>query len=283
MERTAQVVSVRSDGKKFTYNSDTWGMLSMKGFDFNEIETKKSARGLGDGDIITSQRRISREMTVVAKPRSIKYLDTERARALSFHNLKYTFDLYVTYLGRTKIAKGCRLQTPAFPTENVYKPSQLTAVYICGDPDLYADSEDSVNMSKITARWKLPRVYLADTPLPFSTEERADSKIITYEGTMPAPLKITLTATGYLKGINITVGTHTAHIDIEMTEGQVLIVDSSKSFATLDGALVSYAKSGNYDFRNMVVDFGDVEVSITADTGTSYRTEIKYTGRYEGL
>jgi len=283
MIRSVQIVSQRSDGKKFFYDSGTWDLLQMTGFDFNDIEVKKSPRGLGDGDIITSERRISREMTIISRPKKINNLDTERARALSFHNLKYTYDLYATYLGVTKIAKGCYLETAVFPTRNVFKPSQLTVAYLCGDPDLYADSEDSVNMSKITARWKLPRVYLADTPLPFSTEERADSKIITYEGTMPAPLKITLTATGYLKGINITVGTHTAHIDIEMTEGQVLIVDSSKSFATLDGALVSYAKSGNYDFRNMVVDFGDVEVSITADTGTSYRTEIKYTGRYEGL
>lgn len=283
MDKTVQIKAVRDDGKKFVYESNSWRILKMQGFDFNTIETKKSPRGLGDGDIITSQRRISREMTIVARPTSKMNLDIERARALSFHNLKHTFDIYATYLGVTKVAKDCRLQTPAFPTENVYKTSQLTAVFISGDPDLYAESSDSVSMSKITARWKLPRVYLTDVPLPYSTEERADSKIITYEGTMPAPLKITLKATGYIEGINIAVGALTAHIDIGMTAGNVLVVDSSNSFATLDGVLVPYAKAGNFDFRKFELGFGDTVVSVTADTGNAYTTEIEYTGRYEGL
>ncbi|WP_077391702.1 phage distal tail protein [Mobilibacterium timonense] len=281
--RNADITATRSDGKIFHYRSDDWLLKQIDGFDNADIEIFKSARGVGDGEIITGQRRKSREITITARPRSIYGLREIRNQAIAFHSNRYTYDVACTYMGRTLVAKKCYLQAFSFPVTNPRTTSKLTVVFLSGDPDLFASASSNVTMTDITAKWKVTRSYISGKPLVFATAARADSIVIGYEGINSATIKLTINFTGYAKGIHIIVGQESATIEKEFNEGDKLTIDSSKSFADLNGTILPYAETGNYDFRQMTLEAGDNRVSVKADTGSAFSTAIEYTGRYNGL
>lgn len=281
--RNAEVIATRSDGKVFKYKSDDWQLLQIDGFDFAEIEVFKSARGVGDGEIITGQRRKSREITIIARPRSIYGLREIRNAAIAYHSNRYTYDVACTYMGRTLVAKKCYLTASNLPLTNTRTTSKLTVVFLSGDPDLFASTSSNVTLSEVTAKWKVTRSYISGKPLVYATAARGDSIVIGYEGINSATIHLIVKFTGYVKDLHISVGRQQAILHKEFNEGDELIIDSSRSFAEINGNILPYADAGNYDFRQMTLEAGDNRVTVTAETGSAFTTAITYTGRYNGL
>lgn len=117
--KDVQIRAVRSDGQVFEYHGEDWGLVSVEGLDSPDIEIFRSNRGYGNGSIITGKRKKERPIDIVAREENKLHNDVDRARAIGFHNSNYTFDLYCTYMGVTRIAKDCQLESMKLPNDNV--------------------------------------------------------------------------------------------------------------------------------------------------------------------
>lgn len=273
--------AVRSDGLTFIYESDDWRVLSISGIDAAEIEVSKEARGVGDGAIVTGKRRLQREVTIAAKAQNHE----ARIKAQGFHNNRYTYDLYVTYNGVTRIAKDCELTGKSIPTKNIYKKPDLTVKFLSPYADLFAVGSEQTNFSRKQALWAWPHVYRANKPLNFAGSEVTTEKIINYVGSSPAKPIIEITSTGYVKDVLVKVNNNIAVLDIELKAGDRIVIDTSNSYALVNNKILSADKNNNiYDFRKFLLDFGDNIIKVDAVTGSNaLRTNVMYVGRYDGL
>ena len=273
--------AVRSDGLTFIYESDDWRVLSITGIDAAEIEVSKEARGVGDGAIITGKRRLQREVTIAAKAQNYE----ARIKAQGFHNNRYTYDLYVTYNGVTRIAKDCELTGKSIPTKNIYKKPDLTVKFLSPHADLFAVGSEQTNFSRKQALWAWPHVYRANKPLNFARSEVTTEKIINYIGSSPAKPIIEIESIGYAKSLEIVVNKNIAKLNIEMHKGDYIYIDTSMSYAVFNNQILAFDEEQDpYDFRKFLLDFGDNLVKVSAEIGSSVlRTNITYVGRYDGL
>ena len=273
--------AVRSDGLTFIYESDDWRVLSITGIDAAEIEVSKEARGVGDGTIITGKRRLQREVTIAAKAQNYE----ARIKAQGFHNNRYTYDLYVTYNGVTRIAKDCELTGKSIPTRNIYKKPDLTVKFLSPHADLFAVGSEQTNFSRKQALWAWPHVYRANKPLNFARSEVTTEKIINYIGSSPAKPVIEIESTGYARNLEIAVNQNVAKLNIEMHKGDHIYIDASMSYAVFNNQILAFNEDQDpYDFRKFLLDFGDNLVKVSAEIGSSIlRTNVTYVGRYDGL
>lgn len=273
--------AVRSDGLTFIYESDDWRVLSITGIDAAEIEVSKEARGVGDGAIITGKRRLQREVTIAAKAQNYE----ARIKAQGFHNNRYTYDLYVTYNGVTRIAKDCELTGKSIPTKNIYKKPDLTVKFLSPHADLFAIGSEQTNFSIKKAMWAWPHVYRTGKSLNFAGNKLTTEKVINYIGSSPAKPIIEIESIGYAKNLEIVVNKNIAKLNIEMHKGDYIYIDTSMSYAVFNNQILAFDEDQDpYDFRKFLLDFGDNIVKVDAEIGSSVlRTNITYVGRYDGL
>ena len=101
-----QIKAIRSDGAEWYYNSDDWGITGLTGLDSSPVEIFRSNKGFGDGSFITGKRKGEREIQIVAKCKTLHNNAETRARCIAFHNSNYTYQLVITYLGKTSRENG---------------------------------------------------------------------------------------------------------------------------------------------------------------------------------
>lgn len=285
MNHTASLKAIRSDGQVFNYQSDAWELRKLEGFDFSEIETSKQARGVGDGDIITGQRRLSRVMKITVRPLDIANYDLQRNQAIAFHNSRMKFDLQIEYLGTKRIALDCQITASNFPMGNVHRLKELTVEFLSPYADLFAASNEQTNFIIKQSMWAWPHAYKAGKPLNFASNKLTTEKIINYIGSSPAKPIIEIESIGYAKNLEIVVNKNIAKLNIEMHKGDYIYIDTSMSYAVFNNQILAFDEEQDpYDFRKFLLDFGDNIVKVDAEIGSSVlRTNVTYVGRYDGL
>lgn len=275
------VRAIRNDGLTFNYENDDWMMTSLEGAEYPQIELFTEAKGIGDGDLVTGKRKGSRVIEVATVPRHYNDGDyrTLRQEALFFHNPSYTFDLEIMYMGDIKNAKKCEIKAFTFPTERYRKNAALKLSYLSPYSELFAIGEERTNLSSITARWTVVRAYTGSNKLLYSTEDRADSIIIDYSGSAKTSPCIRIVADGYVKDLVIKVGDVTYNLNVTLKNGDVVVIDGSKAYATLNGKMIRSVE----DFRKLKLIPGMNLISITSNSGNAFKSELTYTGRHEGI
>lgn len=277
------VRAFRSDGSTFCYENEDFMMTEFDGADSPEIEIFKENQGLGDGCIITGKRKSPKPIKIMAVPRNYNNGDYKnlRKKALFFHNLAYTYDVEITYMGETRVAKDCELHAFSMPTEKYRKNGTLTVSFLSPHAGLFANNSDASNFSSITPGWAVTRAYLPGKKLIYATEDRTDSIIVNYEGSTDTKPVITITADGYVKNLSITVGNATESLIVEAYKGDVIIIDASKSFATKNAAMIPITAGA--DYRRLILHPGDNQITVKAENGSAFKTSINYVGRYDGI
>ncbi len=284
-DRTVQLRAVRSDGQVFEYEGDDWGITSLEGLDFPKFEISKADRGYGNGSIITGKRKEARDIDIVARERNAGNNTLDRPLALGFHNSNFTFDLYVTYMGVTRIAKGCELQGSKCPSGNVFDALTLTVSYLHPDSDLLGESSDSTNFTAVDPMWHWSRVYTQGGSLIWGVINHATSKVINYLGSEDTFIHVRLEATGLVEGVNIGIGSINVHIDCTLGSGDVLELDSEAKTVKVNGVDLAPA---NYDGElvpKLILTYGDNVVTVKADDegNTAFDADVTYVGRYGGI
>lgn len=285
-ERNVKVKAVRSDGQAFEYEGADWGILSLEGIDFPQFEIFQTNRGYGNGSIITGKRKQARDIDIVARERNRESNILDRPIALGFHNSNYTFDLYFTYMGVTRIAKGCQLQGAKCPSGNVFDAQELTVSYLHPESDLLGENSDTTNFTAVNPLWHVTRVYAPNGgTLAFGVINHTTSKVINYLGSEDTFIKVRIEATGLVEGINISIGKIEVHITVTLGAGDIIEVDSEAKTVKLNGEDVAPGLYTGELLPKLILTYGDNVVKVTADDegNTAYDAQVTYIGRYGGL
>lgn len=286
-DRNVMVKSVRSDGQVFEYEGEDWKITSLKGIDFPQFEIFQSNRGYGNGSIITGKRKAARNIDIVARERSSENNVMDRSLALGFHNSNYTFDIYLTYMGITRIAKGCQLQGAKCPSGNVYKALKLTVSYLHPESDLLGENSESTNFTAVDPLWHVTRAYApGGGKLTFGVINHTTTKVINYLGSEDTYIRVTLEAFGLVQGVTVSAGETSVTVNVTLGTGDTLEIDSEKKTVRLNGADVAPANYDGESLPKLILTYGDnvVTVKDAADEGnTAFDADVTYTGRYGGL
>lgn len=287
--REVKLKAVRSDGQVFEYRSSDWDITSLSGLDFPNIEIFKEDRGFGNGSIITGKRKQARDIDIIAREKNARNAPADRPVVVGFHNSNYTFDLHVTYMGVTRIAKGCQLQGVKCPTGNVFKALELTVSYLHPESDLLGNDSVDTSFTNVVPMWHATRVYAPGRPLPFGIIRHTTQKVVSYLGSEDTYIHAEIEATGLVEGISLGVGGAELHVAVTLSSGDRLSIDSETKLVMLDtGAGPVDVAPANYNgeaLPKLMLTYGDNLLSLHADDPgvTAFNAEITYTGRYGGL
>lgn len=284
--RNVRLKAIRSDGQAFIYEGADWRITSLEGIDFPKFEISKADRGYGNGSIITGKRKEARDIDIVAKERNKSNNVKDRPLALGFHNSNFTFDLYITYMGVTRVAKGCELQGAKCPSDNVYDPLLLTVSYLHPDSDLISENNDSTNFTATEQMWHVTRAYAPDGgSLVFGVINHATSKVINYLGSEDTFIHVRLEATGYVEGIYIGANDQLVHINCTLGAGDILEVDSETKTVEINGTPLTPASYDGEILPHLMLSYGDNVVTVRADDegNTAFNADVTYVGRYGGI
>ena len=284
-ERNVVLRAVRSDGQVFEYNGDDWGLTSLEGVDFPKFEISKADRGYGNGSIITGKRKEARDIDIKARERNAGNNTFDRPLALGFHNSNFTFDLYITYMGVTRIAKGCELQGSKCPSGNVFDALTLTVSYLHPESDLLGEASESTNFTAVDPTWHWSRVYTQGRSLIYGVINHATSKILNYLGSEDTFIHVRLEASGLVEGVNIGVGSINVHIDCTLGSGDVLELDSEAKTVKVNGVDLVPASYNGELVPKLILTYGDNVVTVKADDegNTAFDADVTYVGRYGGI
>lgn len=284
-ERNVILRAVRSDGQVFEYNGDDWGLTSLEGVDFPKFEISKADRGYGNGSIITGKRKEARDIDIKARERNAGNNALDRPLALGFHNSNFTFDLYITYMGVTRIAKGCELQGSKCPSGNVFDALTLTVSYLHPESDLLGEASESTNFTAVDPMWHWSRVYTQGGSLIYGVINHATSKVLNYLGSEDTFIHVRLEASGLVEGVNIGVGSINVHIDCTLGSGDVLELDSEAKTVKVNGADLAPASYNGELVPKLILTYGDNVVTVKADDegNTAFDADVTYVGRYGGI
>lgn len=284
-ERNVVLRAVRSDGQVFEYNGDDWGLTSLEGVDFPKFEISKADRGYGNGSIITGKRKEARDIDIKARERNAGNNTLDRPLALGFHNSNFTFDLYITYMGVTRIAKGCELQGSKCPSGNVFDALTLTVSYLHPESDLLGEASESTNFTAVDPTWHWSRVYTQGGSLIYGVINHATSKVLNYLGSEDTFIHVRLEASGLVEGVNIGVGGINVHIDCTLGSGDVLELDSEAKTVKVNGADLAPASYNGELVPKLILTYGDNVVTVKADDegNTAFDADVTYVGRYGGI
>lgn len=283
--RKVQLRAVRSDNQVFEYQNDEWGITSIEGIDFPTFEIFQSNRGYGNGSIITGKRKEAREIDIVAREKNRKNNIQDRAQVIGFHNSNYTFDLYITYMGVTRIAKGCQIQGAKCPANNVFKELELTVSYLHPESDLLGENSDTTTFTDTIPMWHTTRAYLQNGALVFGLIAHATEKVVNYLGSEDTFVKIKIESSGFVENMNITINGITLNIKITLKSNDILIIDSEKKVVSINGEDVSLSSYNGEVLPNLILSYGDNQIKISPDDegNTAFDAEVIYIGRYGGL
>lgn len=283
--KKVQLRAVRSDGQVFEYQNSDWGILTLEGIDFPAFEIFKVNRGSGNGVIITGKRKEARDIDITAHERNSSNNAIDRRTALGFHNSNYTYDLYITYMGVTRIAKDCQIQGAKCPSKNVYESLELTVSYLHPESDLLGENTDTTTFTDTIPMWHVTRAYTVGGSLTYGVISHATTKVINYLGSEDTFLKIVVEASGFIENLNITVNGIELNIKIELKGSDVLIVDSESKTITLNGKDVPLSKYNGEMLPKLILKYGDNTVKVAPDDegNTAFNADVTYIGRYGGL
>lgn len=289
ISKELKLKAVRNDGQVFEYESNDWGVTSLSGLDFPNIEIFQEDRGFGNGSIITGKRKKARDIDIIAKEKNRINATLDRSQVIGFHNSNYTFDVYITYMGVTRIAKGCELQGAKCPTGNVYKALELTVSFLHPESDLLSEETADTAFTSVIPTWHATRVYTSGSSLIFGIAKHVTQKQINYLGSEDTYIHVEIEATGIVEGINLGVGSRMLSVDVTLNSGNKLIIDSEHKSITLDTGTgpveLPPTKYNGENLPKLMLTYGDNLLTLQAnDPGNiAFNADITYVGRYGGL
>lgn len=282
MSNSVYIVIRRSDGEEFSINkgdAPDWKIPSkgLEGFgEFqNDITTTNNA--LGDGGIISSSRVAQKDRTIKCVSRNHYLNDALRRRANSFFSPKYTYSVYLTYMGLTRWFEGT-IHKYKLPTENVNRSMTMTITFLCASPYLKSYDNFGKDIASVQGRIAFPYLCSVDNNhkeisqgitggvFNFATKIYLDN-----DGDVETYCKCIFEATGAVENPSLIINGHYVRVIDTMGEGDVIEIDFTKNPPTVRKNGENFV--GHCDrtsaFDEMMLIVGTSEVGYTADNGTN--------------
>lgn len=287
---------VRSDGQEMTLGDGTWripndGLENWANLSYqvSSVEIPSS-----DGALVTSKRVNSVDRSVTAVLSKPSENEEMRASAISFFNPKYSYDVYMTYMGRTRWCNGELIGFKA-SEGNIYEGVRLDITILCPNPFLQSVDDFGKDIAEVQPMFMFPFTSFlppeegeADYPVGFvvGQMEFAKQVEIRNDGDVPSGMIVEITCEGQVKNPSITVGNAKVRLDVTLNAGDKVVLDASgkppKITLNGDNALQLLTKDSN--ILDMVISVGETVIEYEADDGEGYmHVIVRYNKQYLGI
>lgn len=291
MDKKVLIQIKRNDGKEFNINGSDWkipsnGLDGFGGFE-NDITTVDNA--VGDGGTDVSSRIGPKDRFIVAKSVNPAMNEILRKVALSFFGSKYTYSVYITYMGVTRWFEG-KLHKFDLPTRNIHRTMTMTIVFHCADPFLRSYDNFGKNIASIMGMIAFPYLCSVTVGTPQGVTggryNFAQKVVLENDGDVETFCQAAFTAKGEVVNPKLVVNGNYVRIIDTMVEGDVIVIDFTKQPPTVKkngiNCIGKCDKTSAFD--DMALSIGTSEVSFDADAGSNLLdVSIYYNKLYEAI
>lgn len=293
---TARII--RSDGNEFIIGDGEWRITKDGLENWANLPYTVNAMELPmtDGAIVTSKRVSSVDRTITAECRG-RTPDEARAEAIKFFNPKYTYEVHMTYRGRTRWCEGEQIGFKA-SEGNMYERPSITWTILCPNPYLRSESNFGKDLADSTAMMGFPwfsayptmedgnRNLLTNEYAVASVREYKFSTDIVNAGDVETGLKIVIKAKGYIDQPYVKVGDNLVTVNIWMNKGTVLELDMSRRppTVTANGENIIHYVDRNSSIFSLLLGIGSSRFEYGARSGRELMSVTLYWNeQYLGL
>lgn len=284
----AKKYNKNGSNQTFEYEAGDWKIIAIDGVDAPTIELFKTARGIGDGDLLTGTRLHSRLITIKASLTDTSSYVAQRKAITSFHDVRAKYRLEITYLDRTVETDFCAIEAISYPTSNVYDNPDFVVGFFVPDPGFYSPDEKKLNFAETIGMWHVERAYTESNPsLPFSYTKPINNIILNYLGTDAAGIRLEITLSE--QSNNLVVKINNAYYTIlkrptyPLNVGDRIIIDSFNRNITYNGRSLSLAELRKTPISKLILEPGDNSIAVLKDTNDSplnASVELSYRERF---
>lgn len=263
---------VRSDGQEWSIGAGTgWYILEDGLEDLNDVSysVETAANVLTDGSSLVGKRVEEKDRTIECQYSGASKAE-ERGRVLAFLNPKFSFKVYVTYMGRTRWYEGELLKSDV-GTGNVNKPMVVAFTILCLDPYLKDTYGNDRSLTDAEPMFGFPFVSILEpNALRGFNASRLifDGKNTVYNsGDVPTFYTIRMEFDGEVKNPSITKDGRTIKILDTMVAGDVVEIDlqSAPPKLTKNGSNAIQLASRDSSFTGMEMQVGANIFTYTMD------------------
>ncbi len=276
---------VRSDGAELTADETDWGLTSIDGAAAPEYELFTEKNATDDGDTVTGKRVAARDLELEAAVMDTRLNDVLRDRAKRFFNPKYTYQVYLTYMGTTYWL-AAELAAFQAPNAQIYQPQTWSAYFLAVNPYWQSIDDFGQDIAAITPRWGFPYMDNPTYGVLVDVANFARQVIFDYDGDVPAYPTITITADGAVTNPKIVKdGAFVRLIDTLAAGDTVVVTTNPRGIRiTKNGVNVLNKVDRASNFTAMQMQPGTNTVSYEADYGdNNLHVVIRYNKQYLGV
>lgn len=282
---SVNIKCVRSDNKVFVIGTGSWRILSdgLTGVDYPNVSVFHDKNGVGDGALDSGKRVDDRDIQVKAKTTNPANNEAVRKIAIAFFNPKYSYKLYITYMGLTRWIEG-EIQGFNCPSGNVFRPITMTIKFYCKDGFMKSVDDFGQNIASIKAAFAFPYIQTAKIPVVADVYNYHQSVTIANDGDTMSYPRVTINFTGSAKNPKIYKDSYYVRILGSFQEGDVLQMDFENCTITKNGTNWIQYIDRSSTFTEMGLAIGDSTIGFAADDGdANMAVYVYYNKLYLGV
>lgn len=288
---------VRSDGQEMTFGDGDWripndGLENWANLPYNVSSVEIPSY---DGALITSKRVSSIDRTVTAECCVMERFSDYRAKAIQFFNPDFTFDIHLTYMGRTRWCTGELIGFKA-SENNVHQKPKITFTILCPNPFLFSEGDFGKDIAAIAGKFGFPFMSflpksagsVEGTNVGFITSHHVFDKDVemSNDGDVPSGMKVYIRAKGDVINPMVRVGEGYVRMLVSMRQGDEILLDATSRppIVTLNGQNAMHLVDRNSSILNMVIAVGETTIEYDADDGDqSMSVAVFFNKQYLGV
>ena len=279
---------IRSDQKTFVLGTGAWRILSkgLQGIDFPNFSVYSDKNGVGDGALLSGKRIDDRDIQIKCRSVDPKSNQVIRETTLSFFSPKYSYKIYITYQGITKWIEG-ELEALSCPSENIYRPMELTVKFYCKDPLLKSVVDFGKDISSIKGGFGFPYIECVTEkviPCYASIYSYNHEVVINNDGDAMTYPRVTINFTGHAVNPKIYKDNYYVRILGTFSEGDIVLIDFENCTIRKNGTNWIQYIDRSSTFTQMGLELGDNKIGFSADDGDgNMAVYVYYNKLYLGL
>ncbi len=274
---------VRSDEAELVVDETDWGLTAIDGADAAKYELFTEKNGFGDGDTLTGKRVAARDLELKAAVMDAGRNAELRQRAKRFFNPKYTYRVYLTYMGTTVWVEA-ELEAFQAPSKQIDLPQEFSVYFLATDPYWKSVDDFGQDIAAITPRWGFPYMDHPDYGVLVDIANFERSVNFIYDGDAPSYPVITLTADDRVTNPKIVNGSAFVRLIDELEKGDVVELSTRPPRIEKNGQNVLNKVDRSSNFAGLAMQPGTNVYRYEADYGdNSLHVVIRYYKQYLGV
>lgn len=288
---------VRSDGQELTLGDGEW-RIPNNGLD-NWANLPYSVSSVEvpsyDGAVVTSKRVASVDRSIIAEVYDTRDSERLRYEAIAFFNPKYSFEVHLTYMGRTRWCAGEQIGFKC-SEHNIYERVRIEWTILCANPFLQSESDFGKDIAEVIPRLSFP--FMSFLPVSEGSAEGCNvgfiasvrsfgqSVTLKNDGDVPSGMRVRIKANQRVLNPMLKIGDGFVRAIKLMEQGDVLELDLSgrPPKVTYNGENAMHLLDRNSSILDMVISPGDTVIEYDADDGEQFMSvSVYYNKQYLGI